>query len=124
MKFSDPVLQRLVEKYPAPTFRDQSDKLFENLIESIISQQLSVKAADTIFQRFKNLFTTCHLEPVSGSSFPIIASKAKHQMTTSKTKQSQTHVIPAKAGIQSFDFVYTGSAQDEKNKWIPDQSPG
>lgn len=30
--------------------------LFEDLLDSIISQQLSVKAANTIFARFKNLF--------------------------------------------------------------------
>lgn len=54
--FKDPVLRKLVKKYPAPQFKDKSEFLFEELVESIISQQLSVKAADTIFMRFKNLF--------------------------------------------------------------------
>lgn len=54
--FSDPVLQKLVKKYPAPQFIDRSEELFERLVDSIISQQLSVKAADTIFERFKKLF--------------------------------------------------------------------
>lgn len=54
--FSDPILKKLIKKYPAPNFTNQSDKLFENLIESIVSQQLSVKASDTIFTRFKLLF--------------------------------------------------------------------
>jgi hypothetical protein len=44
--FSDPIFQQLIKKYPAPTFVDQSEFLFEDLIESIISQQLYVKAAD------------------------------------------------------------------------------
>ncbi|MDE2025879.1 MAG: DNA-3-methyladenine glycosylase 2 family protein [Patescibacteria group bacterium] len=56
MAISDPVLQKLIKKYPAPTFTDRSAFLFEDLIESIISQQLSVKASDTIFKRFKLLF--------------------------------------------------------------------
>lgn len=31
-------------------------KYFENLVDGIVSQQLSVKVAETIFRRFKNLF--------------------------------------------------------------------
>ncbi|HEX7042807.1 MAG TPA: DNA-3-methyladenine glycosylase [Patescibacteria group bacterium] len=54
--FSDPILRQLVKKYPAPAFQDRSDYLYEELIESIISQQLSIKASDTIFRRFKELF--------------------------------------------------------------------
>lgn len=54
--FNDPILNKLIKKYPAPKFSDQTDKLYENLIESIVSQQLSVKAADTIYKRFLELF--------------------------------------------------------------------
>ncbi len=56
MTFTDPILKKLQEKYPAPTFTDRSEFLFEDLIESIVSQQLSIKAADTIYTRFKKLF--------------------------------------------------------------------
>lgn len=56
MKFSDPVLHKLVAKYPAPNFTDRTDHLYEELVESIISQQLSVKASDTIYKRFCQLF--------------------------------------------------------------------
>ncbi len=54
--FKDPILKKLIKKYPAPKFEDRSEFLFYELIESIISQQLSIKAADTIFGRFKELF--------------------------------------------------------------------
>lgn len=54
--FTDPILKTLSKKYPKPTWKDRSEDLFENLIKTIISQQLSVKAADTIFGRFKKLF--------------------------------------------------------------------
>ncbi len=53
---TDPILQQLVKKYPVPKFEDRSAFLYEDLIESIVSQQLSIKAADTIFGRFKALF--------------------------------------------------------------------
>lgn len=53
---TDPIIQKLIKKYPPPNYIDRSSILFERLIDAIISQQLSVKAADTIFLRFKNLF--------------------------------------------------------------------
>lgn len=56
MTFQDPIMQQLVAKYPAPHFEDRSAFLFEDLLESIVSQQLSVKASNTIFARFKKLF--------------------------------------------------------------------
>lgn len=58
MMFSDPVIQKLLITYPKPHFTDRSDYLLRELIESIISQQLSIKAADTIFARFVGLFST------------------------------------------------------------------
>lgn len=55
--FKDKILNSLIKKYPAPKFENRSDKLFEDLLESIISQQLSVKASDTIYKRFLQLFS-------------------------------------------------------------------
>lgn len=54
--FNDPILNDLIKKYPTPKFEDRSEHLFERLIESVVSQQLSVKASDKIFLRFKDLF--------------------------------------------------------------------
>jgi DNA-3-methyladenine glycosylase II len=54
--FKDQILQKLVKKYSKPHFEDRSEFLMQELIESIVSQQLSVKAADTIFARFVDLF--------------------------------------------------------------------
>src|SRR5882724_10369727 len=56
--FTDPILKKLIKQYPAPVFEDRSKFLLRELIESVISQQLSIKAADTIFMRFKNLFAS------------------------------------------------------------------
>ena len=55
--FKDPILNKLVRKYGAPdNFKDRSEFLYEELVESIIGQQLSGKAADTIFKRFLALY--------------------------------------------------------------------
>ncbi len=54
--FKDPVLNKLHKKYGLHEFEDRSKFLYEELVESIIGQQLSGKAADTIFKRFLALF--------------------------------------------------------------------
>ncbi|EKD52602.1 MAG: HhH-GPD [uncultured bacterium] len=51
----DPRLKPLLSKYTIEA-RGMSADLFRDLLESIIGQQLSVKAADTIIQCFMNLF--------------------------------------------------------------------
>jgi len=56
--FMDKILTELVLKYPAPVWTDRSEFLFEDLVGAVISQQLSWKAADSIFNRFKAVFST------------------------------------------------------------------
>lgn len=61
-KKADPVLYSVaikikLEDHPRP------DDYFIDLVESIISQQLSIKAADTIFGRFKKLFPKEKITP-------------------------------------------------------------
>lgn len=51
----DPQIASLLDKYSVPPLT-ASSHLFRDLLESIVSQQLSVKAADTIFKRFLDLF--------------------------------------------------------------------
>ncbi|HWY79945.1 MAG TPA: DNA-3-methyladenine glycosylase [Candidatus Sulfotelmatobacter sp.] len=55
--FKDTILQRLIKKYPKPHFEDRSEFFMRELIKSVISQQLLVKASDTIFSRFVALFS-------------------------------------------------------------------
>ena len=76
--FTDPILNQLIAKYPAPHFQDRSEYLYEDLIESIVSQQLSVKAADTIFGRFKALFQI----PKGKTSLPVILSGSEESSTS------------------------------------------
>lgn len=51
----DQRLSPLIDKFIVPPLLPSVD-LYQNLLESIVSQQLSVKAADTIFKRFLALF--------------------------------------------------------------------
>lgn len=51
----DPVLKKIINSAPLPSFTPHRN-YYQELVESIISQQLSVKAAATILKRFKGLF--------------------------------------------------------------------
>lgn len=53
---NDPVLGVVIKNAPLPTFVPHKN-YYQELVESIISQQLSVKAAATILKRFKELFS-------------------------------------------------------------------
>lgn len=52
---NDPVMRKLIADYPPPKFEKHTNYYYE-LVDSIISQQLSVTAARAIEGRFKALF--------------------------------------------------------------------
>lgn len=54
---NDPILAKVIQEHPRPSFTPHTN-YYQELVESIISQQLSVKAAATILKRFKALFTS------------------------------------------------------------------
>ena len=54
--FDDKILNELHKKFGTHRFEDRNEFLFQDLVESIISQQLSTKAANTIYSRFLELF--------------------------------------------------------------------
>lgn len=58
----DPVLQQVISGGPLPTYQPHT-QYHQELVESIISQQLSVKAAATILKRFKALFESAFPAP-------------------------------------------------------------
>lgn len=57
LKSNDVILANVITTTPLPTFTPHTN-YYQELVESIISQQLSVKAAATILKRFKALFTS------------------------------------------------------------------
>ncbi|MDQ3099463.1 MAG: DNA-3-methyladenine glycosylase 2 family protein [bacterium] len=54
---NDPILKKVIETTDTPIWTTDNNLLFD-LLDAIISQQLSVKAAATILIRFQNLFNT------------------------------------------------------------------
>ncbi len=61
----DPVLAAIIAETPAPKTADSDwrDDLYLALLESIVSQQISVKAADSIFRKFRLLFSDGYPAP-------------------------------------------------------------
>ncbi|RYF29288.1 MAG: DNA-3-methyladenine glycosylase 2 family protein [Chloroflexi bacterium] len=55
LKSHDPILGDVIERYPVPSFQKHAN-YYQSLVESIIGQQLSVKAAAAIRERFVGLF--------------------------------------------------------------------
>lgn len=55
LRGNDPVMAKLIDTYPAPTFKKHTN-YYQELVDSIIGQQLSVHAARAIEERFKALF--------------------------------------------------------------------
>ena len=60
LKEQDPILGKVIRKVEVPEWNFSSN-YFLALIESIVSQQLSIKAADTIFGRLKALAPSSEL---------------------------------------------------------------
>lgn len=62
----DPILFKILEgleEIEERAIKETEQELFEELVESIVSQQLSVKASDTIFGRVKNLLPKKQISP-------------------------------------------------------------
>jgi DNA-3-methyladenine glycosylase II len=57
LRKSDSRMGRLIDEYGPPEF-NPIDNYYESLVRSIVYQQLSGKAASTIYGRFKNLFNS------------------------------------------------------------------
>ena len=57
LKKADPILRSVIDRVELELRKPHSN-YFQALVESIISQQLSIKASDTIEKRFKALFKT------------------------------------------------------------------
>ncbi len=53
---NDPTINCLLMKHTLPIIESDDTPIFESLIKAIVSQQLSTKAAATIYGRFINLF--------------------------------------------------------------------
>lgn len=117
----DPVMARLMADTPAPkVFNDYAGDVYLSLLESIVSQQISVKAADAIFARFRALFpdnypqadalllkTTEELRS-AGLSFQ----KIKYLQSVAEFSLGQSDTTPAQEGATHERATHERAALD------------
>ncbi len=111
LKKSDPRLRVIIEGI---TLREIADTrgYFEALVESIVSQQLSIKAADTIFKRFVAL--------TPGRKFPIPREVLKmsvpkmRKVGLSRMKVSFIKDLAKKILDGSLDLKHVDTMSDEE----------
>jgi len=106
----DPVLAGVISAAPLPTFTPHK-KYYQELVESIISQQLSVKAAATILKRFKELFSSDFPAPEDILEYDIETYRA---VGLSRQKASYIRDLAEKVidGTVKFDHLDSLSNQE------------
>jgi DNA-3-methyladenine glycosylase II len=78
----DPKLTGLIAKYPKQKFEKDRDP-FEALCRAIVGQQLSVKAAATIYARFRALYTELNPKAVANTKLETFRSVGLSQQKAS-----------------------------------------
>ncbi len=111
LKKVDPLLykvacQVLKELGPLAEYQEKSsEELFEALCESIVSQQLSVKAADTIFERFKTLLGEVTPENILKTPDDDLRSVGLSRPKVTYMKDLANHVKEGKIKLKELDVL-------------------
>ncbi len=117
----DPVLAKLIDitEFPKPAYSHddipEHNRLFVTLLDSIVGQQISVKAADAIFRRFRMLFS----QTAEAEGYPTPTQLAEttveelRAVGLSSQKVKYMHSVAEFALTNSLDFNYVQSLDDE-----------
>ncbi|WP_128544113.1 DNA-3-methyladenine glycosylase family protein [Larkinella soli] len=108
----DLILKQIIETTPAPKVAyEYAGDVYLALLESIVSQQISTKAADAIFLRFRNLFPDRypHAGQLLTRSFDDLRSAG---LSGQKIKYLQS--VAAFALENPMDAAYLGAMTDEE----------
>lgn len=100
---SDALLSPIINAYGLPTFAPHGN-YYQELVESIISQQLSVKAAATILRRFIDLFGHFPTpEEILQKDFDELRSVGLSGQKTGYIRDLAQHVIEGKVRFDHLD---------------------
>ncbi len=106
----DPILAGIIKNGGLPTFTPHKN-YYQELVESIISQQLSVKAAATILKRFRDLF---------GEDFPspeaILATDIEDLRGVGLSRQKASYIkdLAARVLDGSVQFSHLDSLSNQE----------
>jgi len=100
----DPVLASLIRRAGLPTIKAHHN-YYETLVGSVISQQLSVKAADTIERRFRELFGEEFPSPSQLLAEPIenLRSAGLSQAKANYIRDLAGHILSKELSFEHFD---------------------
>ena len=107
---NDPLLSTVIRTYPEPSFSPHTN-YYQELVESIISQQLSVKAAATILKRFKALFTSDFPSPEEILTKDV---ETYRSVGLSRQKASYIRDLAEKVLDGSVQFLHLDSLTNEQ----------
>ncbi|TAE29791.1 MAG: DNA-3-methyladenine glycosylase 2 family protein [Cytophagales bacterium] len=105
----DPILAQIIREtpFPNPAYNWETipatDRVYLALLESIVSQQISVKAADAIFRRFRMLFS----ETAEAEGYPAPA-----QLLAKTTEELRT----AGLSFQKINYLQSVAAFALENR--------
>lgn len=107
---SDEILAKVIP-FIKPFSIEKSEELFFSLVESIISQQLSVKAGDTIVKRFSALFPD---EKITPEAVLLIPRETLRSVGMSWNKADYIHNIARAVVEHQLDFTKLDQLPDEE----------
>lgn len=110
----DPILGGVIKNAPLPAFIPHKN-YYQELVESIISQQLSVKAAATILKRFKELFSTDFPVPedLLATDIEVLRSVGLSRQKASYIKDLATRVLEGSVQFSHLDSLSNQEVIDE-----------
>ena len=104
IKSRDTALKPYVLLFPLPTFQPHTNH-YQELVESIISQQLSIKAAATITSRFVDLFggTFPTPEQILGTNIEALRSVGLSAQKAAYIRDLADHVLTGRLRFDAID---------------------
>jgi DNA-3-methyladenine glycosylase II len=102
----DAVLAPVIDRVGPCTIRSHKN-YYQELVDSIISQQLSIKAAATIFERFKALFGDSFPAPeaILGKSVDELRSVGLSRGKATYVRDLAQHVVDGKVAFDHLDSL-------------------
>ncbi|MBC7708078.1 hypothetical protein H7Y63_02555 [Polaromonas sp.] len=119
----DPVMAKLVADHGLCTIVPHTD-YYRSLVDSIIGQQLSVKAAAAIKQRFRELFGGTFPEPglILGKTVEELRAVGLSYAKANYIKDLATHVLDGRITFNKIDSQTNAEIIAEANNWHPYES--
>ena len=110
----DPIIGAVIKNAPLPAFTLHTN-YYQALVESIVSQQLSVKAAATILKRFKELFSADFPSPedILATDIEEMRSVGLSRQKASYIKDLATRVLEGSVQFSHLDSLSNQEVIDE-----------